>query len=79
MELLPYPTRGALLYYKIKIHSGCEIKGFVETHTRYLQAVCDTPIACITGCVSSLYIHQIQDHTRSSLRGVRGASTPGKR
>ena len=35
---------------KIKIHSSCcEIEYFVETHL--LQAVCDTPIARITGCV----------------------------
>ena len=38
---------------KIKIHSSCEIEYFVETHLS-LQAVCDTPIARITGCVSSL-------------------------
>ena len=38
---------------KIKIHSGCEMKCFVETPLS-LQAVCDTPIARITGCVSSL-------------------------
>ena len=38
---------------KIKIHSSCEIENFVETHI-YLQAVCDTPIARITVCVSSL-------------------------
>ena len=37
---------------KIKIHSSCEIEDFVETHLS-LQAVCDTPIARITGCVSS--------------------------
>ena len=40
---------------KIKIHSSCEIKYFVETHLS-LQAVCDTPIARITGYVSSLRI-----------------------
>ena len=33
---------------KIIIHSSCEIES--------LQAVCDTPIARITGCVSSLRI-----------------------
>ena len=36
----------------MKTHSSCEIEDFVETHI-YLQAVCDTPIARITGCVSS--------------------------
>ena len=40
-------------YYKIKIHSICEIEDFVETH---LCKPCDTPIARITGCVSSLRI-----------------------
>ena len=34
---------------KIKIHSSCEIEDFVQTHL--VQAVCDTPIARITGCV----------------------------
>ena len=38
----------------IKINSSGEIENFVETHL--LQAVCDTPIARITGCVSSLRI-----------------------
>ena len=33
----------------MKIHSSCEIE--------YLQAVCDTPIARITGCVSSVRIY----------------------
>ena len=37
---------------KMKEHSSsCEIEYFVETHS--LQPVCDTPIARITGCVSS--------------------------
>ena len=40
---------------KNKIHSSCEIEYFVETHL--VQAVCDTPIACISGCVSSLRIY----------------------
>ena len=39
---------------KLKIHSSCEIEDFVENS--YLQAVCDTPIARITGCVPSLRI-----------------------
>ena len=34
---------------KLKTHSSCEIEDFVET--RILQAVCDTPIARVTGCV----------------------------
>ena len=38
---------------KMKIHSSCEIEHFVETH---LCNLCDTPIARITGCVSSLMI-----------------------
>ena len=42
---------------KIKIHSSSEIDDFVETHI-YLQAMCDTPIARITGCVSSLRIYK---------------------
>ena len=37
-----------LVYHKIKIHSSCEIEGFVKTHRCQL---CDTPIARITGCV----------------------------
>ena len=45
------PTINAI---KIKIHFSCEIKDFVETHL--LQAVCDAPIARITGCVSSLRV-----------------------
>ena len=40
---------------KIKIHSSCEVEYFVETHICKLT-VCDTPIARITGCVSSLRI-----------------------
>ena len=39
----------------MKIHSSCEIEYFVENSS--LQAVCDTPIAHITGCVSSLRIY----------------------
>ena len=39
-------------FIKLKIHSSCEIEDFVEIS--YLQAVCDTAIARITGCVSSL-------------------------
>ena len=39
---------------KIKIRSTCEIEDFVETHL--CKLVCDTPIARITGCVSSLRI-----------------------
>ena len=42
----------------MKIHSSCEIEDFVETHLS-LQAVCDTPIARITSCVSSLRIYHI--------------------
>ena len=38
----------------ITIHSSCEIEDFVESSS--LQAVCDTPIARITSCVSSLRI-----------------------
>ena len=38
----------------MKIRSSCEIEDFVETS---LQAVCDTPIARSTGCVSSLRIY----------------------
>ena len=45
-----------VIIIKIKIHSSCEIEYFVETHQISLQAVCDTPIARITGCVSSLRI-----------------------
>ena len=41
---------------KIKIHSSCEIEYFVETHLCKL-CQCDTPIARITGCVSSLRIY----------------------
>ena len=36
----------------IKIHSSCEIEDFVETHICKLCVI--TPIARITGCVSSL-------------------------
>ena len=36
---------------KTKIHSSCEIEDFRRNSS--LQAVCDTPIARITGCVSS--------------------------
>ena len=36
---------------RIKIHASCEIEDFVETR---LCKLCDTPIARITGCVSSL-------------------------
>ena len=39
----------------MKIHSSCKIEDFVETHLCKL-AVRDTPIARITGCVSSLRI-----------------------
>ena len=35
--------------------SSCDIEDFVETHLS-LRAVCDTPVARITGCVSSLRI-----------------------
>ena len=42
------------VYYKNKKHSSCEIEDFVETHLCKLS-VCDTPIARITGCVSSLF------------------------
>ena len=48
--LLPY----FLLVYdiiKIKIHSSCDIEVFCRNSS--LQAVCYTPIARITGCVSS--------------------------
>ena len=45
-----YGTRNIM---KIKIHSSCEIEYFVETH---LCKLCDTPIARITSCVSSLRI-----------------------
>ena len=45
---------GALVHYMKKIHSqGCEIEYVVETH---LCTLCDTPIARITGCVSTLRI-----------------------
>ena len=40
---------------KIKMHSSCEIEYFVETHL-CKQAVCDSPIARVTGRVSSLRI-----------------------
>ena len=40
---------------KIQIHSSCEIEYFVENHLCKL-AVCDTPIARIASCVSSLSI-----------------------
>ena len=43
-------TRSSLYIIKIKIHSSCEIEYFAETH---LCKLCDTPIARITGCVSS--------------------------
>ena len=39
---------------KNNIHSSCEIEDFVETHL--CKAMCDTPIARIRGCVSSLRI-----------------------
>ena len=39
---------------KIKIRSSCEIEDFCRDSS--LQAVCDTPIARIMGCVSSLRI-----------------------
>ena len=38
----------------MEIYSSCEMEDSVEA--QFLQAVCDTPIACITGCVSSLTI-----------------------
>ena len=41
-----------IIVIKNKIHSSCEIKDFCRNSS--LQAVCDTPIARITGCVSSL-------------------------
>ena len=41
---------------KIKLHSSCEIEDFVETQVCKLSCVCDTPIARVTGCVSSLRI-----------------------
>ena len=47
-------TKYIVYYSKIKLHSSCEIEDFVET--RLLQAVCDTPIARVAGCVSSLRI-----------------------
>ena len=37
---------------EVIIHSSCEIEDFCRNSS--LQAVCDTPIARITGCVSSL-------------------------
>ena len=40
-------------FIKNEIHSSCEIEDFVETH---LCKLCDTPIARITSCVSSLRI-----------------------
>ena len=42
-----------IILYKMKLHSSCEIEDFVETH---LRKPCDTPIARITSCVSSLRI-----------------------
>ena len=39
------------MLYKMEIRTSCEIEYFVETHL-FLQAVCDTPIARITDCVS---------------------------
>ena len=41
----------ALNIIQIKIHSSGEIEYIAETHL--LQAVCDIPIARISGCVSS--------------------------
>ena len=38
----------------MKTHSSCEIED--SCRNSYLQAVCDTPIARIVGCVSSLRI-----------------------
>ena len=50
------------------MHSSCEIEYFVETHLS-LQAVCDTPIARISGCVPSLriYIDFIYFHAQIDL------------
>ena len=48
-------TRIYMVYIiKIKIHSSCDIRRFCRNSS--LQAVRDTPIARITGCVSSLRI-----------------------
>ena len=56
VQVLPCPARSTPAPMrspcKIKIHYSCEIELFCRNS--YLQAVCDAPIARITGCVSSL-------------------------
>ena len=56
-SILTFPSCvvGTCNNINIKKHSSCEIEYFVETHLS-LQAVRDTPIARITGCVSLLRI-----------------------
>ena len=51
VQCVSYSWRDARYIIKIKIHSSCEIEDFCRNPS--LQAVCDTPIARITGCVSS--------------------------
>ena len=58
---------------KMKIHSSCEIEEFCRNSS--LQAVCDTPIARITGCVSSLFediVRRLPLQQQCSYQGQQG-------
>ena len=55
-EYRPFSFQAPFPYLKKLSFFRCEIEYFVETHLKDLQAVCDTPMAHITSCVSSLMI-----------------------
>ena len=60
----PKETRTGAIIIQIKLHSSCEIEYFVETHP--LQAVSDTPIARITGCI--IYLFFARYYIRTAVR-----------